>query len=74
MRTNGQHATATEVQNITVQQHIRYYHAIMHAAISVLVVVDSENDHVFIYNDYPRESMKANDSAYYGFKKDVGVD
>ena len=38
------------------------------------VVVDLDNDNLFVYDDEPRDPIKYDDGAYYGFEKDVGVD
>ena len=73
IRTTLQHTTETEVHNTEVQKLIRDYYASMHAAIVTAVVIDTEKDNVFIYNDEPRDSMKDDYGAYYCFEKDVGV-
>ena len=73
-RTTVQHSTEKEVQKQEVQQLIRYYSSGMHAAIGAEVVVDLENDSIFVYNADPRDPMKSDDGAYYGVEKDVDVD
>ena len=46
----------------------------MHTAIGVTVVVDLENENVFVYDDNLMNPMKENDAAHDGFEKDLGVD
>ena len=74
MRTTVQHPTVTEVNNPEVQKLIRDCHASMHAAIGVAVVVDLDDDNLFVYDNDPREPMKSNSDEYYGFGKDIDVD
>ena len=38
------------------------------------MVVDSDNENLFIYKDEPRDPMKSENGANYGFEKDVDVD
>ena len=45
----------------------------MHAAIGAAVVIDSENDNVFFYDDGTRYPVKAEHGAYYGFYMDESV-
>ena len=40
----------------------------------MVVVIDSDCDNVLVYDNKTRSPMKANNGAYYGFKKDTGVD
>ena len=72
-RTIVQHPKATEVHNLEVQKIIRYYHADMYTAIGAAMVVDSDDDNVFVYVNDPRDSMKSDDVSYYGFEKYVDV-
>ena len=53
---------------------IRDYYASIHAEIGVAVVVDLDDDNVFVYVNEPREPMKVKNSAYYSFEKNMDVD
>ena len=37
------------------------------------MVIDPDDDNVFVSNDEPRYPIKANNDSSYGFEKDVGV-
>ena len=74
IRTPVQHVTATDVQHSEVQQLIRDYHASMNAEIGATVVIDSDDDNVFFYDNGMSYQLKADDGAYYSFEKDVDVD
>ena len=72
--TTVQHKTSTEVKNTELQQLIRDYHVSMHNVIGAVVVIDPDNDNVFIFDDETRERISVDNGAYYGFEKDVDVD
>ena len=54
MCTKVKHPTETDIQKTNMQKLIKNYHAIMHAAIGTEVVVDTDDDNVFVYNDKTR--------------------
>ena len=69
-RTTVQHLTAIEVKIRRCSKSS----GITTQVFTLQLVVDLDDDNVFIYNDEPREPMIADDGAYYGFEKDVDVD
>ena len=43
----------------------------MHTTIGAVLVVDLDDENVFVYVNDPRDPMKSYDGSYYGFEKDV---
>ena len=73
MRTTVQHPMTIQVQKLYVQQVIRDYTSIMHAAIDVAVLVDEDYGNILFYNGELRYPMESDDGEYCGFDKDVYV-
>ena len=57
-----------------MQKPIRDYHAIMHNEIGATLVVDLNDENVFVYVNDPIEPIKSYDGSYNGFEKDVDED
>ena len=72
--TTVKHPMATELKNMMVQKIIRDYHSGMHAVIVKAVVVDSENEILFIINENLMDLINSENVAYNFFEKHVDVD
>ena len=72
--TKSQRTTTIEVKHPEVQKCIMDYHASMHATICAAVFIDPGDYNVINYDNEPRDQMKYNDGAHYGFEKDLDVD